>query len=1052
MNLTRYSIKRPIGISMIVSFFVVLGLYSYYLIGVELLPALNTPFVSISVKYPGANAESIEQQVIKPIEDALSAVSDVKKMTSMASYERARIMLELEFYANADSAAIDATKKVNAIRGNLPDEVEEPVVIKRDLNATPIVELAVTSDRPLADIYSKTDNTFQDIIQQASGVSEIELYGGRDREIAIEVDKDKMAAYKLTMADIVTALKNENQLLPSGSIYTDTKQSDVRVIAQYLKARDIEDIVVKNSDGIRIPFTAFATATEKEARVARYARFNGQDTVALRIYKNSDANIVETANNIVKQVEKLRREYKDYNFTIIRNDADYVNRSLHSTIGTLIEGLITTGLTLFVFLRGWQSTAAVMIAIPTSLISTFLIMYMAGFTFNMMSLMGMTLCIGILVDDSIVVLENIIRHLEMGEKPEEAAENGRNEIGMAAIAITLCDAAVFMPIAFMNSMTGQFFRQFGLTIVFAGMFSLFISFTLTPMLASQFFKNGYHITRRKLWDRMDAIENWAIETYDGVVRYSLANPSKILWPSLVLFVVSVAFIPLRIVGSEYMPQTDEGGFQVIVQLPVSSTADETNKVMKKLEDYVGDIPDVQYYLSNAGGRNSYEGRMRVQLYKRADRDQSIWQVTNGLRAYAQEIPNAVIRVMEDQSSISGVSSGGGVGSVGGMMQMELRGNDFDKLIAASDSVMKILKEDVKGTTDVNSSYIEGVPELQITADRERMKLFGVTLLDIQNAVKSSISGRDAGDLANDPLNDGQDTAIEVRFRDSDGYGMTDIANIPINAGGKIVYLSDVAQIANGTGPVMIRRVDKQRSIIIGCNLVGRPLNDVVQDTRAAISKIELGEGITYRFRGAATQMNDTFKELLTALLLALVLIYMLLAVLYESMITPFIRMFSLPLGIIGSILLLFLTHNTVNLYSLIGILVMDGIVAKNGTLLLDYTLTLMEEKGMSAYDAIIEAGRVRLKPIFMTTITMMIGMMPTAFAMTEGAETRSSMAWVIIGGLLTSTVFTLVVVPIIFLFFENNPPRTWWSLLKKGIGSLRDKLRSRLAPASQPQS
>lgn len=719
MNLTRYSIKRPIGISMIVSFFVVLGLYSYYLIGVELLPALNTPFVSVTIKYPGANAESIEQQVIKPVEDALSAVSDVKKMTSMASYERARIMLELEFYANADSAAIDATKKVNAIRGKLPDEVEEPVVIKRDMNATPIVELAITSDRPLADIYSKTDNTFQDVIQQASGVSEIELYGGRDREIAIDVDKDKMAAYKITMADIVTALRDENQLLPSGSIYTDTKQSDVRVIAQYLKARDIEDIVVKNSEGARIPFTAFAKAEEKEARASRYARFNGQDAVSLRIYKNSDANIVVTANNIVKQVEKLRQEYKDYNFTIIRNDADYINRSLHSTIGTLVEGLITTGLTLFVFLRGWQSTAAVMIAIPTSLISTFLVMYMAGFTFNMMSLMGMTLCIGILVDDSIVVLENIIRHLEMGEKPDEAAENGRNEIGMAAIAITLCDAAVFMPIAFMNSMTGQFFRQFGLTIVFAGMFSLFISFTLTPMLASQFFKNGYHVARRKLWDRMDAIENWAVETYDGIVRYSLANPAKILWPSLVLFIVSIAFIPLRLVGSEYMPQTDEGGFQVIVQLPVSSTAEETDKVMRKLEDYIEDIPDVEYYLSNAGGQNSYEGRMRVQLYKRADRDHSIWQVTNGLRAYAQEIPHAIIRVMEDQSSISGVSSGGGVGSVGGMMQMELRGNDFEKLIRASDEVMRILKEEVPGTTDVNSSYIEGVPELQITADREK---------------------------------------------------------------------------------------------------------------------------------------------------------------------------------------------------------------------------------------------------------------------------------------------------------------------------------------------
>ena len=486
MNITRLSIKRPVGISMIVAFFVVLGLYSYYRLGVELLPALNTPYVTISVKYPGASAESVEQEVVKPVEDAVSSVSGVKKITSTASYEQARVSLELEFDTNADTAAIDASKKVEAIKNKLPDEADSPVVVKRDLNAKPVVELAVLSNKSLAETYTETENVFSEIIQQAGGVSEVQLHGGRDREVAIEVNRDKMAAYKLTLTQIASAIRNENQLLPSGSVYTETTKSDVRVIAQFKKASDIEKVQVTNTAGEKIPLTSVATVKEQDARADRYGRLNGEDAINVLIYKNSDANVVETANNILKSVEKLRQSYPDYQFVIVSNDADYVNASLHSTMGTLIEGLITTGLVLFFFLRGWRSTAAVMIAIPTSLISTFFVMYLFGFTFNMMSLMGMTLCVGILVDDSIVVLENIVRHLQLGEPPDEAAENGRTEIGMAAIAITLCDAAVFMPIAFMQGMTGQYFRQFGLTIVFAGLFSLFVSFTLTPMLASRF--------------------------------------------------------------------------------------------------------------------------------------------------------------------------------------------------------------------------------------------------------------------------------------------------------------------------------------------------------------------------------------------------------------------------------------------------------------------------------------------------------------------------------------------------------------------------------------
>lgn len=1020
---------------MIVGLFVVLGLYSFYRIGVELLPALNTPYVTVSVKYPGANAESVEQQVVKPLEDALSSVSNVKKITATASAERAWITLELEFFANADYASIEATKKVNAARYKLPDDIDEPVVIKRDINAEPVVEVAVLSKNSLSDIYSKTSNTFQERLQQSDGVSEIELYGGRDKEVAIEIDKDKMAFYRLSLSQITKKISSENQLLPSGSVYTDTTKTDIRVTAQYQSASEIEKLQITNTDGIAIPITAFATVKEQDARASRYGRVNGQDAISLAIYKNSDANIVSTADAVIANVEKLQSEYPDYQFIVVSNDAEYVRNSLHNTLGTLIEGLCTTGLVLFLFLRGWRSTLAVMIAIPTSLISTFLIMYMAGFTFNMMSLMGMALCVGILVDDSIVVLENIHRHMTMGKEARVAAEEGRVEIGMAAIAITLCDVVVFLPIAFMTGMTGQFFQQFGLTIVFATLFSLFVSFTLTPMLASRLFAGGLIAPQGRIWSFMDRLEQGAIDRYAKILNWSLGHRKKILGVALAVFLITMSFIPLGIVGSEYMPQTDESSFTINVELPVGQSVEQTDKVIVVLEEYLTSIPEVKHYLSRVGGSNAHEGRIKVELYDRKNRDLSVWQITDRARAFAQEnITTASVRVKETQSSVSGVAGGGGGGGGGsGSLQFELRGVDMPTLVAASYQVQALLKENIKGVKDVSSSYTEGMPELQLTIDREKLKYYNSSIEDIQNAFSSAISGKDAGVIANDVKNDGQDTDIKARFRGSDGFKASDIAKIPLSAGGQTIFIDDIAKIEEGVGPVSIRRVDKQRSIVIGANLTDRPLNEVIIETKALMEKYDLGKGVTYRFTGQADKMTDTFAELLQALLLALVLIYMLLAVLYESTLTPFIRMFSLPLGMIGSVWLLLVTHNTINLYSLIGILVMDGLVAKNGTLLLDYTLTLMD-KGMKAKEAIIEAGKVRLKPIFMTTLTMIVGMLPTALAMTEGSETRVSMAWVIIGGLLSSTIFTLVVIPIIFLFFEEHPMRSWFGSLKKIFG------------------
>lgn len=1015
MNLTRFSIQKPIGISMIVLLFVVFGAVSFYRLGVELLPKINTPYVSVTVNYPGASTEQIEQTVIKPLENSLSSLSNLKRITSTARPEKAQISLEFEFWANSDMAAIDATKYVEKVRSRLPDGIDEPVVIKRDPNDTPIMRISIISDAPLSDVYALADDVFLERLERASGVSDITLDGGRDKEIAVEVDKDKLTYFNLSLDQIVQRIQQENLLTPAGSVFTDNKETNVRLTAQYKSPEELAGIHITNNKSVNIPLSSIATVKAQDARVSRYARTNGQDVISMSVYKNSDANLVDTAKSLKTQLESLKKDYPNYQFVTIYDNSTYVEDSLHNTLEALIEGLFTTGLVLFLFLRGWRSTATVLIAIPTSLISTFFVMYVAGFTFNMMSLMGMSLCIGILVDDSIVVLENIHRHLAMGKDAKVAAEDGRNEIGMAAIAITLCDVMVFAPIAFMNGMTGQYFRQFGLTIVFATLCSLFVSFTLTPMMASRFFAKGVQDPKGKIWDLMNRMESSAIQKYEQLLRSSLAHPKKVLSVVMIIFFAAVSLIPLGAIGSEYMPKTDEGSFNISLQFPVGQNVDKTNSQIRVLEDYLGTkVPEVQNYLSSVSGNS---GSVFVQMVDQKNRKRTVWQVTDQIRGYLrQQMPEAISQVSESSTSIAGVTGGNGGGRQ--PLQIEIRGASLDSIVKASNKVQDILGK-IKGVKDINSSYTEGAPELRLIVDRDKLKFYNTTVNTVNSVFNGAIAGSQAGYFTNDPNNGGRDTKIMVRIKDSDGFKASDIRAIPVKAGSGLIRLGDVASVEDNVGPVVLRRVDKQDSINISANVTDRPLQDVINDINKAITPAELGSNVSYRFSGQADSMNSTFLEMGQALLLSLVLVYMLLATLYESLSTSFIRMFSLPFGLIGSLVFLAVTHNTLNLYSLIGILVMDGVVAKNGTLLLDYTLTL-KERGLNAKDAIIEAGKTRLKPIFMTSITMIVGMLPTALAMTAGSETRVSMAWVIIGGLISSTFFTLIAIPIIFLYFEHH--------------------------------
>ena len=980
MNITRFSIKRPIGICMIYILVCVLGLISFFRIGVELLPDVDSKFISVIVNYPGASTESVEQQVTKPIEDELSSISHFKQVRSATRPGRAEIFVELDSQADADMVAIEATKKVSRIRKNLPEDIDEPAVLKRSSEEYPIIQIAATSKDNLDDIFALADSSFKERLQQAAGVADVDVTGGRAKEIAIEVDKDKLNYYGLTLQDIITAVRKENVIVSSGSVYTDALEKTVRLQAQYKAPEEIQHLQLKGAGGRYIELGQVANVQAKDKRAVAYSRVDGNEAVSLEVYKASGANIVDTADGVLQQLETLRKDYPDYVFTVVYDQSHFVRDSLSNTLKTLLEGLVTTGLVLYLFLRGWKSSMAVMIAIPTSLIATFFLMYLAGFTFNMMSLMGMALCIGILVDDSIVVLENIHRFLAMGKSADVAAEEGRNEIGMAAIAMTLCDVVVFLPIAFMQSATGQFFKQFGMTIVFATLMSLVVSFTLTPMLASRFYKNGVEEPKGKLWSRLDAFEAQTIAKYDVLLRKCIEKPKKLVLGVLAAFAVAVALVPLGIVGSEYMPRTDESAIQVNIELPTGFNADQTNEALLLFEDYLAKVPEIEHYMTNVTTTQSM-GKLVIALKSSDERSKDVWQVAQGIRSFAkQNLGEIKVRVNEIQSSVTGVS--GGRNLVRSPVQVELKGSDMDQLVADSAKVEQIFAS-TAGLKDIKNSYVKGMPELKVTVDRDKLKYYHATVNDVAQSFNAAIGA------------------------------------IPVQTGRGSVFLGDLADVEEGVGPITIRRVNKERIINIQCNLTDRPLNEVVKELTQKLNAAGLKS--SYAFSGQATTMNDSFAEMAMALSLSLLLIYLLLAVLYESVFTPFIRMFSLPLGIIGAIFCLLLTHNTINLYSLIGILVMDGLVAKNGTLLLDYTLTLMHE-GMTAKAAVIEAGKTRLKPIFMTALTMVVGMLPTALSLSAGSETRVSMAWVIIGGMITSTVFTLLVLPILFLWLKEKFP------------------------------
>ncbi|PKM83420.1 MAG: AcrB/AcrD/AcrF family protein [Firmicutes bacterium HGW-Firmicutes-14] len=1023
MKVTETAIKRPAAMSMVIMFFIVLGLFSYSKIGSDLFPKSDIPFVTIISVYPGAGPEEVENQVVDELEEAVSSLSGLKGTRTWIYEGMAYTALEFSMGTDVDVAAMDTQKAVDRAMMKLPDDVEKPIVQKVDMNADPVMTLAVSGQRPVNDIYDIARNNIKSRLETVPGVAVIDILGGQEQQVRIEINRARMEAYGLSVNQVIQILKAENMNVPSGNIKSDRMQYDVRLVGKFRTLDDIEKMPVPLPAGTTVPLREIATVELGFAEADQFSRLNKQQAVGMLIQKQSDASIVNTAEGLRRELDELKKSLPGDVKIIVADDASiFIKNSLTDTQRTLVEGVIMTGIVLLFFLREWRSLVIVMLAIPTSIIATFMMMYFFGYTFNLLSLMGLSLCVGILVDDSIVVLENIHRHLTMGKNPIQAAIDGRQEIGMAAVAITLSDVVVFGPIAFMQGMVGQMFREFGLTVVAATLFSLFVSFTLTPMMAARFYKyvpeeekaaGKKHLYWEWVGRKTGSLGNLIVGFYRRVLVWSFGHRIKVL--AIILAGITAALSLIPAIGFEFMSKSDQGKFSIEVVMPPGTALNVTDGIVSDIENRLLKIPEVESVVatvgSNSGGlvnvNTSHLGSLKVVLKSKGDRDRTVWEVADITRGWGNDYPGAKLKVLEAPVP--------GLNYMEAPIMVEVRGADMQVLAGLAKQVKEIVKN-TPGTTDVDMSWKEDAkPEYQVVINRDKAAGAGLTAGEIAQALRSAVAGNEASKIK---INN-KDIDIWVQLSDADRKRIDDIANVTVsNRYGQAFLIKQLADIVPAKGPSELRHKDRERMITVIGNYKDESLSAIRAKFDAEFAKLDIPPGYDIGYDGEIKQMDESNTDLGQALVLSLILVYMILVILYESFLTPFIRMLSLPVGIIGAMLALFLTGNTLNIMSIIGIIMLDGLAAKNGTLLIDYTNTLMK-RGMNLKEALLEAGTKRLRPIFMTSTTMIFGMLPTALALADGAEFRKSMGIVLVGGLFTSTILTPILIPVAYTLLDD---------------------------------
>ncbi len=1010
MNLSELAIKRPVFTSMTIMAIIVLGAFSFREIGIDLFPRVEFPIVTIVSVLPAADPETVETTVTDPIEEAVSTISAIKHLRSTSAESVSQVVIEFDLDKDIDVAYQEVQAKLAGVRAELPDDLEEPVVEKLDIDASPIMAVVVSGDKPIRELTDIADNVVKARIQRVPNVGQVRLVGGQDRQIWVWLDPGKLVGHYLAVDDVVDALRREHVDIPGGRIETGPAEYVVRTKAEFQSTDAIENMIVAYRDGTPIRLASVARVEDGLQEERSMARLDGTRAVSLLVRRQSGTNTVEVANGVKAEIEALKKELESrgIKLEIAQDQSEYIGQSVREVQVHLLLGGGLAILIVFLFLRNIRSTFISALVIPTSIIGTFLLMNMLGFTQNRMTLLALSLAIGLLIDDSIVVQENIMRYIENGVPRREAALRATREIALAVLATTFAVMAVFVPVAFMDGQVGRFFYQFGMTVAFAVAISLYVAFTLDPMLSSRILKKPAH---GPFFRFSEAILSFVDRSYGRFLRRALR------WRWLVVMVAIGSFggtiYMAQFLRAEFTPLEDQSEFNVKVKAPLGASIYTTDMILEDIRHRLQDEPWVDYCFSTIGAdelRRVNEGSLYVKMVPKASRSVS-------QEAAMMSTREALANITDARVSVEIIPRFAGGGRKWADVQIEIRGPDLAVLDSTANALMTKMKSS-EGYMDIDTSYEKDKPEVNFYLDRDASADLGVSPVQVASTIRALVGGDDVAKFRADGERYDISVRLDQRFRDIPEK----IPYMTLRAkSGELVRIQNATTMRHESGPVQIDRYNRSRQITVLSNLQRekKVLGQAVTELTAVASGLNLPPGYTFGFAGMADTMTEAFANLVLALALSLIFIYMVLAAQFESFIHPFTIMLTIPLSITGAVGALLMANMTVSIYTMIGVIMLMGLATKNGILLVDYTNTLRTRDGLDRNEAVAQAGPVRLRPIVMTTLAIIFGMLPTALGQGEGSESRAPMAVAVIGGLIVSTLLTLVVVPVVYTLLDD---------------------------------
>ena len=1012
---SKLCIRKPVTTIMVTLMVFIAGIVSYFNLDQALMPDMDLPIAVVMTTYVGASPEEIEELISKPMEESLGSIANVDTVTSYSSTNSSMVLLQFVDGTDIDMAAVDMRDKIDQMKSTLPDAAGDPMVIKMDINAMPITIGVKAENMDLESLNDLLEDNVVNRLERIEGVASVSLSGGITNEVRITVDPVKLAGYGLTTSTLSGLLAAENMNLPSGDLTQGNTTVAVRTIGEFTSVQEINNLPIPTSTGAVIHLSDVARVEQVEADRDSFTYINGEKGILLSVDKQSTANLVKVSQSLKDEIAKLQRDYPELEIDMLSDTSDYIEMSLSNITETALLAAVIAFFVLLLFLKNAVTAGIIAVSIPTSIMATFALMHVTDINMNMLSMGGVAIGIGMLVDNSVVVLDSIYQYYERGYTAAESAEIGAKEVSMAIIASTLTTVAVFLPMALIGGTTGAMMKNLSFTIMYALIASVVVALTFVPMACALLLKRE---TKTFVWKNLkflSFLDRWegAIDTlsrkYEKLLKWALRHRKKTVLTVLLVFILSLCSIPLA--GMDFMASMDEGVATISVDLPNGTDLDTTEETTLEVLYRLQDIPEADVVYANVGsgmlssGTNS--ASITMNLVDAKDRKRSTEEVCDDIEKLLADIPGADITVSSSDSAMGSLASAD--------VTMNVYGYDAATLVDVEDELIDKLSQ-VDGLSDVEGSTGDTVPEAKVTIDRAKASQYGITTASVAGALSTAISGSTATQYKLD----GTEIDVVIRYDTNSVNYLTDLNNLTVtSAYGTQVPLSDVATITMDESATTIMRENQKNYITISANADNMSTSEAQKLVEKAMADIELPDGCTYQFSGMMEKMNDTFRSLEIAMVVAVLLVYMIMASQFESLRYPFIVMFSMPLAITGAIIGLLITGNTITMPAMMGFVMLIGMVVNNGIVLVDYTNQLMD-RGMNCYDALTSAGPRRLRPILMTTLTTVLGMVPMALATSEGSEMMQALAIAVIFGLTLSTVVTLIFIPVLYMWMNER--------------------------------